>query len=96
MILGSPQILSTRQVEGNWYGSRTLVTTIPGSLKPESRDPVTETGNLEIEKRVHRIQGTLETGLQIMPRSLVAPTSGASECHTYLRPKPNVVESDLV
>ena len=54
-----------------------LVTTIPGSLKPESRDPETETGNLETEKRVHRIHGTLEPGLDMIPRSLVAPTRGA-------------------
>ena len=36
----------------------------PGSLKPDFRDPETETGKLETEKRVHRIHGTLETGLQ--------------------------------
>ena len=54
-------------VGGNWYCSGTLVTTIPGSLKPDSRDPETETGDLEIEKRVHRIHGTLETGLQHDP-----------------------------
>ena len=29
----------------------------------DSRDPGTETGSLETEKRVHRIHGTLETGL---------------------------------
>jgi hypothetical protein len=51
--------------------------TIPGSLKPDPRDPDTETGNLEIEKRVHRIHGTLETGLHMILRSLVAPTRGA-------------------
>ena len=67
----------TEPVGGNWYGSGTLVTTVPGSLKPDSRDPETETGKLEIEKRVHRIHDTLETGLQRMPRSLVAPTRGA-------------------
>ena len=43
--------------------SRALSNTNPGSLKPDSRDPETETGNLETEKRVHRIHGTLETGL---------------------------------
>ena len=42
---------------------RALVTIIPGSLKPDSRDPETETGSLETEKRVHRIHGTLEKGL---------------------------------
>ena len=54
-----------------------LSNTIPGSLKPDSRDPETETGTLEIEKNVHRIHDTLETGLQRMPRSLVATTRGA-------------------
>ena len=39
-----------------------LVTNNPGSLKPDSRDPETETGNLETERRVHKIHGTLETG----------------------------------
>ena len=64
----------TLQVEGNWYGSRTLVTH-SGSLKPDSRDPETET---ESEKRVHRINGTLESGLHMIPHSLVAPPRGAS------------------
>ena len=57
--------------------SRALVTNNPGSLKPDSRDPETETGNLETEKRVHRIHCTLETGLHMIPRSLVAPSRGA-------------------
>ena len=43
--------------------SRALVTTIPGSLQPDSRDPETETGSLETEKSVHGIHGTLETEL---------------------------------
>ena len=47
-------------------GSRSLVTTNSRSPKP-IRD--------RAEK--HRRFGTLETGLQIIPRSLVAPTSGA-------------------
>ena len=46
-------------------GSWALVTNNPGSLKPDSRDPETETGKLETEKRVHRIHGTLETGLPL-------------------------------
>ena len=46
-------------------------------LETCSRDPETETGGLETEKRVHRVHGTLETGLQMMPRSLMAPTKGA-------------------
>ena len=77
MNLGSPQILSTRQIEGKLVGSRALSNTIPGSLKPDHRDPETGTGNLEIEKKVHRIHDTLETGLHMMPRSLVAPSRGA-------------------
>ena len=52
----------TRQVEGKCVDPRALVTTIPGSLKPDSRDPETETGSLETEKRVHRIHGSLDTG----------------------------------
>ena len=57
--------------------SGSLLTNNPGSLKPDSRDPETETRSLEIEKRVHRIHGTLETGLHMIPRSLVAPSRGA-------------------
>ena len=64
-------------VGGKLGAGGSLVTNNPGSLKPDSRDPETETGNLETEKRVHRIHGTLETGLQIMLRSLVAPSRGA-------------------
>ena len=74
---GANPDLGTILVGGNWYGSGTLVATIPGSLKHDSRDPETETGNLETEKRVHRIHGTLETGLHMIPRSLVAPSRGA-------------------
>ena len=66
-----------RRVGGNLACSRALSNTNPGSLKPDSRDPETETGNLETEKRVHRIHDTLETGLHMMPRSLVAPSRGA-------------------
>ena len=71
-------------VEGKLVGSRALRNIIPGflrpdsgSLRPDSRDPETETGNLENEKRVHRIHDTLATGLQRMLRSLVAPSRGA-------------------
>ena len=60
---GVAQILRTLRVGGNLACSRALSNTIPGSLKPDSRDPETETGNLETEKRVHRIHGTLEAGL---------------------------------
>ena len=56
---------------------RVPITNNPGFLKPDFRDPETETGSLETEKRVHRIQGTLETGLHRMLRSLVAPSRGA-------------------
>ena len=64
-------------MEGKLGTSRALSNTNPGSLKPDSRDPETETGNLETEKRVHRIHDTLETGLHRIPRSLVAPSRGA-------------------
>ena len=57
--------------------SRALSNTNPGSLKPDSRDPETETGSLEIKKRAHRIHDTLEMGLHMMLRSLVAPSRGA-------------------
>ena len=77
MILESSWILSSSLVGGKWIASRALSNTNPGSLIPDSGDPETETGNLETEKRVHRIHGTLETGLQIIPRSLVAPSRGA-------------------
>ena len=53
------------------------VTIISGSLNPDSGNPETETGSLETEKRVHRMHGTLETGLQRILRSLVAPPRGA-------------------
>ena len=49
----------------------------PGPSNNNSRIPETGTGNLETELRVPRIHGTLGTGLQIIPRSLVAPTRGA-------------------
>ena len=55
--------LRTIRVDGKLGGSRALSNTFPGSLRPDSRDLETETGNLETEKRVHRIHGTLETGL---------------------------------
>ena len=50
-------------------------------IKPDSRDPEAETGSLETEKRVHRIHGTLETGVHIILRSLVAPSRGAGGFH---------------
>ena len=76
MIPGAPQIQSTRPVGGKWYGPRAPVTIIPGSLKPDSRDPETETGSLEIEKRVHRIHETLETGLHKDPLQPGGPLKG--------------------
>ena len=69
--------LATNLVDAKCVGSRALSNTNPGSLKPDSGDPETETGSLEIEKRVHRIHGTLETGLHSILRSLVAPSRGA-------------------
>ena len=52
----SPQILGTLLVEGKLGGSRALRNTIPGflrpdpgSLRPDSRDPETVTGNLETD-----------------------------------------------
>ena len=59
-----------RQVGGNLF----IPVRIP---ETHSRDRETETGSLETEQRVHRIHGTLETGLHIILRSLVAPTRGA-------------------
>ena len=55
--------LGTILVDGKWFPSGSLVTNNPGCLKPDSRDLETETGNLETEKRVHKIHDTLETGL---------------------------------
>ena len=82
VILGSPQILTTCPIiEAKLGGSWALSNTNPGSLKPDSRDPETETGNLETGKRVHRIHDTLETGLHMMPRSLVAPSRGLVDFH---------------
>ena len=76
MILGSSQILRPSLVYGNLACSRALSNTNPGSLKPDSRDPETETGNLETEKRVHRIHGTLETGLHKDPSQPGGPHKG--------------------
>ena len=47
-----------RRVDGKLVASRALSNTIPGSLRPDSRDPETETGSLEIEKRVHTVSYT--------------------------------------
>ena len=77
MILGSPQISGPSGLGGKLACSRALVATIPGSMKPESRDPETETGNLETEKRVHRIHDTLETGLHKDPSQPGGPHKGA-------------------
>ena len=64
--------------------SRALSNTIPGSLKPDFRDPETESGSLETEKKAHRIHGTLEAGLHMMLRSLVAPSRGAGGLILFL------------
>ena len=58
VILGSPQILRTSGLRVIVLGG-SPVTNNPGSLKPDSKDPETETGNLETEKKGHGIQGTL-------------------------------------
>ena len=68
--------LGTNLVGGRMVASRALSNTIPGSLKPESRDPETETGSLEIEKMVHRIHGTLEPGLHKDPSQPGGPLKG--------------------
>ena len=49
----------------------------------DSRDPETEIGSLEIEKRVHRIHDPLETGLQMMPR-IGGPHNGDRQIPTEL------------
>ena len=43
------------------------------------KNPEGQSGSLETEKIAHRIHYTLETGLQIIPRSLVAPTRGSAD-----------------
>ena len=63
-------------VSGKLVGSRALSNTNPGSLRPDSRDPETETGNLETEKGVDRIHGTLETGLHKDPSQPGGPHKG--------------------
>ena len=61
---------------GRWYMvwspflSNNQQSSIP---EHDSRDRQTEIGNPETEKRVHRIHGTLETRLQMILRSPVAP-----------------------
>ena len=83
--MGSPQISGPSWLVVN-CSSPGPSNTIPGSLKPDSRDPETETGSLEIEKRVHRIHGTLETGLHMILRSLVAPTRGGRRISKFQIP----------
>ena len=53
---------------------RTNTKTVSNSRTPENdfRNPESKTGSLEIEKRIHGIHGTLETGLHMMPHSLPA------------------------
>ena len=82
VILGSPQILSTRLVGGKLVAGGSLVTNNPGSLKPDSRDPETETGNLETEKRIHRMHDTLETGLRKDASQPGGPHKGGRRIHT--------------
>ena len=69
-----------RRVDGKLVASRALSNTNPGSLRPDSRDPETETGNLETDLRIHKIHGTLETGLHIHNSSQPgAPTRGPAD-----------------
>ena len=53
--------LGTFRVGGKLVAGGSLVTNNPGSLKLDSRDPETETANLETEKRTHRMLDTLES-----------------------------------
>ena len=62
-----------------------LVTNNPGSLKPDSGDPETETGNLGTEKRVHRIHDTLETGLHKDPPQPGGHLKGGRRIPKWLR-----------
>ena len=55
----------------------TVETNNPGSLKPDSGDLDTELGVLRLRRGVHRIHGTMQKGLHMMPRSLVPPSMGA-------------------
>ena len=77
MLLGSPQIQSTRQVEGKCVYFPGLGNNKSRIRETDSRDPETEIANLEIELRVCRIHDTMEAGLQIICCSLVDPTRGA-------------------
>ena len=83
VILGSPQILrpSWLGVNCSSVGPGNNNSRIP---EADSRDPETEIGSPETEKRVHRMHGSLETGLQMIPRSLVAPTGGAGGFHELI------------
>ena len=64
-ILGTPWLMVNGFCPGpNYQHSKISETHLRGSE--------TETGILETELRVHRIHDTLEQGLQIIPRSLVA------------------------
>ena len=56
---------------------RALVTTIPGSLKPDSRDLETETGHLEMRREYIGYMVHWKRDYTRMPRSLVAPSRGA-------------------
>ena len=63
VILGLPQILGTLQIGGKSYHPRAKINNNSRIPATDSGDPETEIGNLEAEKRVHRIHGTLETRL---------------------------------
>ena len=74
--------LGSHQISGSFWP--VVICSSPGPsinnsriLETDSRDPETEIGSLETETRVHRIHDTLETGLQRIVRSSVAPARGA-------------------
>ena len=58
-------------------GSWALVTNNPGSLHTTLEILRPRLGISRMRRQVHRIHDTLETGLHMMLRSLVAPTKGA-------------------
>ena len=77
VILGSPQISGPIRFGGNRFGLWAPVANKQYRIpEHDSRDPETETGKLEIEKRVHRIHETLETGLHKDPLQPGGPLKG--------------------
>ena len=76
--------LAPRQVGAKLGVSHGPSNNNPRISETDSRDPETETGSFKIEETIHRIHGTLETGLQIMLRTLVAPTRGTWQIWLYI------------